>query len=157
MGNTPRVYPELIADLKVARKAKGLSYQDVLDGCEAAGEAISLSTVRKVFSAGSEDSKFRYDTSLGPISRVVLGLDEPAPEEAPPEESALRTIIDIKNEQIAAYRAEIDMVREAARREIDYLVGETEDLKNQVRRAKVITFAVVVLAAALLVAMMVMR
>lgn len=157
MGNIPKAYPELVAELKRVRKLKEMSYQDVLDSCEAAGEGISLSTVRRVFSEGSEQIKFRYNTSLGPISRAVLGLDDPAPVEMQPEEAvadnaALRMIVDIKNEQLATYRAELNLAREDAQKKIEYLKKETIDLKKALRLTRIClaVLAAVVLAAIIL-------
>lgn len=64
---------ELILELKRLRTEQGLTYQDIVSHCEAHGEAVSLSTVKRVFAKGSEDGAFRMDTTLDPIARVLRG------------------------------------------------------------------------------------
>lgn len=64
---------ELILELKRLRTEQGLTYQDIVSHCEAHGEAVSLSTVKRVFAKGSEDGYFRPDTTLDPIARVLKG------------------------------------------------------------------------------------
>lgn len=64
---------ELILELKQLRQEQGLTYQDIVSQCEAHGEAVSLSTVKRVFAKGSESGFFRSDTTLRPIARVLRG------------------------------------------------------------------------------------
>lgn len=66
---------ELILELKQLRQEQGLTYQDIVSQCEAHGEAVSLSTVKRVFAKGSESGFFRSDTTLRPIARVLRGPD----------------------------------------------------------------------------------
>ena len=67
---------EVLRQLKVIRKAKGMSYQNIVDGTESIGMAVSMTTVRRVFADGSKASEFKYATTLKPIVRVVMGLEE---------------------------------------------------------------------------------
>lgn len=41
----------LIRQLKVMREQKGLTYQNIVDACELAGEPVSMSSVRRIFTA----------------------------------------------------------------------------------------------------------
>lgn len=68
-----RSQKELILELKRLRTEQGLTYQDIVSHCEAHGEAVSLSTVKRVFAKGSEDGYFRPDTTLNPIAHVLKG------------------------------------------------------------------------------------
>lgn len=92
----------LITRLKQVRKEKEYSYQYIVDECERNGDSVSMSAVRRIFMEGSEDMGFRYST-IRPVAVVVLGLDEVTHSEAPtPDEAAaLRTLIAIKDTQIA--------------------------------------------------------
>lgn len=74
-----RSQKERILELKRLRLEQGLTYQDIVSHCEAHGEAVSLSTVKRVFAKGSEDGYFRQDTTLDPIARVLKGVE---PEDA---------------------------------------------------------------------------
>ena len=92
----------LITRLKQVRKEKEYSYQYIVDECARNGDSVSMSAVRRIFMEGSEDMGFRYST-IRPVAVVVLGLDEVTHSEAPtPDEAAaLRTLIAIKDTQIA--------------------------------------------------------
>lgn len=107
----------LITRLKQVRKEKEYSYQRIVDECERNGDPVSMSAVRRIFMDGSEDMGFRYST-IRPVAVVVLGLDEVAHNEAPtPDEAdALRTLIAIKDTQIAdLHRTLSDKTAEIAR------------------------------------------
>ena len=95
--------------MKKVRIEKDLSYQDIVDLCAENGDHVSLSTVKRVFSQGSEDMGFRYDTTLQPIVKVVLGLNEEEsgvgidakePESAT-ENDALKSLIELENEMVS--------------------------------------------------------
>ena len=99
---------DLIIQLKQVRKEKGYSYQYIVDESIRIGQSVSPSTVFRVFSEGSEEMGFRFST-LRPIARVVLDLDEdqhnvPSSNEA----DALRTLIDIRDRQIAGLQCQLD-------------------------------------------------
>ena len=107
---------ELIEQLKAVRLEKGLSYQYIADQCEARGKAVSLSTIKRVFS-GAASGEFRFDTTLQPISEVVLGIREKTPE--PDLQRAEQQSLQLKGEIIDALRkseaqltAQIDYMRQ---------------------------------------------
>ena len=62
---------EVLRQLKLVRKAKGLSYQNIVDGTESIGTAVSMSTVKRVFAENSKASEFKYSTTLRPIVRFL--------------------------------------------------------------------------------------
>lgn len=124
---------ELLAKLRAAREAKGLSYQDIVDITEENGEAISLSTVKRVFAKESDIEDFRYGQTIRPIVRAVLGMDEETkpPEEAPTLEQAtqdyvtietLKAVVEHKSEMLARVESE-------ATKKIEYLKKIVEDLQ----------------------------
>jgi hypothetical protein len=85
----------LIEQLKIVRRQKGYTYQQLADKTEAIGRAVSLSTIKRVFAADSDQYNFRYDTTLQPLAAVLLDSTDDA------EADALRAIIEVKNAQIA--------------------------------------------------------
>ena len=121
---------ELLVKLREAKEARGLSHQDIVNITEENGEAVSLSSVRRVFDKDSKIEDFRYKTTLRPIIRAVLGFDE---ENKPPESrptlqqaeqdyttiEALKALVEFKSEMLA--RVESD-----AQKKIDYLRSEIE-------------------------------
>ena len=64
---------EIIRNLKRVRAEDGLSISDIVKLCEENGEAVSETTVKKVFSDGSEACGFNYEGTLKPIINVLLG------------------------------------------------------------------------------------
>lgn len=98
----------LIAQLKQVRIEKHYTYQYIVDSCEKLGYSVSMSTVRRVFADGSEEQGFRFAT-LRPIARVVLDLDEAGRSKSasPDEADAMRTLISIKDTQLADLRREL--------------------------------------------------
>lgn len=129
---------ELMDKLRVARKAKNLSYQDIVDITEANGEPVSPSTVRRIFQDEARLEDFRYHQTVRPIIRAVLGMDEETekPAEKPSSEQAeqyyatiegLKAVVDLKHEQLIALQKENDrLVSELA----DLKVDRREELKK---------------------------
>lgn len=112
----------IIPKLREAKEAKGLSYQDITDITEANGEYVSVSSVKRVFAKDSDISSFRYNQTIRPIIRAVLGLDaeteEPTDDPKQAEEyyttiEAMKAVIDFKHQQLEEYAKEIERLREA--------------------------------------------
>ena len=142
---------KLIAQLKTVKSEKKLSPQDIVDICEENGEPVSLSTVKRVFSPDCESMNFRYDATIRPIAKAVLGLsdefdpDEEEAESTQAEHDALRALVDLKNhfiEQLESgirdREATIQKTREAADatialkdRIISHLKDEVADLRKE--------------------------
>lgn len=155
---------EVITQLKSVRQEKGMSYQDIIDQCAANGDYLSMSSVRRVFSPNSEDMGFRYETTIQPIARVVLGLDETEEEskaeghdltEIETENYALKTMIALKNKMLEAKEQEIERLMSSTQNQVDAIKSQLETreknieyLKSQVteqRRAVTILAALVII------------
>lgn len=143
---------KLIAQLKTVKAEKKLSPQDIVDICEENGESVSLSTVKRVFSTDCESMNFRYDATIRPIAKAVLGLsDEFDPDEeeetksTQAEHDALRALVDLKNHLIEQLESgirdretTIQKTREVADdriaqkdRIISHLKDEVSDLRKE--------------------------
>ena len=130
---------ELLHKLRIARDTKGLSYQDIVDITEENGEAVSLSTVKRIFQKDSDLDDFRYHQTVRPIIRAVLGMDgetekpaaEPTVEQAEQYYATiegLKAVVDLKHEQIVALQKENSrLTSELA----DFKVDRKEELKKQ--------------------------
>ena len=104
-----KITENIIPKLREAKEVKGLSYQDITDITEANGEYVSVSSVKRVFSKDADLSNFRYNQTIRPIIRAVLGLDaeteEPTDDPKQAEEyyttiEAMKAVIDFKHQQL---------------------------------------------------------
>lgn len=124
---------ELLAKLRIAREAKKLSYQDIADITEENHEAVSIASVKRVFAQGAKIEDFRYEQTIRPIIRAVLGMDEevimPAPDEPHAEEVA--TIETLK--ALADYKADMLRLREVEHQRVvahlkDQIMQQQKDI-----------------------------
>ena len=86
---------ELVLRLQKLRTEKRLSYQDILEQCEARGEALSLSTIKRVFSKGGEDLDFRYESTLLPLVHVLCEAEAEEPAAVAEQADTLQAAMDI--------------------------------------------------------------
>lgn len=104
---------EVLRQLRIVRKVKKMSYQNIVDGTEAIGAAVSMSSVRRVFDERFHADDFKYETTLRPIVRVVMGIEEEFYEEPQtlPEATAnvegLVAVVDYKDSKIEQLEAEL--------------------------------------------------
>ena len=115
---------EIIAQLKVVRAEKELSYQKITDMTEEIGDPVSISTVKRVFT--DDKHTFRWDT-IRPIATVVLGVgfETPEPDKSDPNQpqlyyseiEALKALVEAKGEMIASKDRSIDFLRRQLRRQ----------------------------------------
>ena len=97
---------ELIKQLKEVKEKNEITYPRIMDRLEKNGKFVSLTTLRRVFAAGSEDSasNFNYETTLLPIAEVLLDSEDvPTSPDSPnaKEIDALKAVIRVQNEEIA--------------------------------------------------------
>ena len=116
---------EIIQELKKVREENGLSYQKIVDLVAQNGEAVSLSTVKKVFDDGSESYGYQYENTIKPIADAVLGIYSTKSTEASATEAdAMKAIIDYKSEKIIELQAALARCEESYKRRIDFLKGQ---------------------------------
>ena len=97
---------ELIKQLKEAKKNNEITYPRIMERLEANGKFISLTTLRRVFADGSEQSagNFNYESTLMPLAEVLLNAEDVPTEAASPyaaEIDGLKAVIHVQNEEIA--------------------------------------------------------
>ena len=115
---------EIIAQLKIVRAEKELSYQKIHDMTEEINDPVSLSTIKRVFT--DDKHAFRWDT-IRPIATVVLGVgfETPEPDKSDPNQpqlyyaeiEALKALVEAKGEMIASKDRSIDFLRKQLRRQ----------------------------------------
>lgn len=147
-----RIADNIIEKLREAKEVKGLSYQDITDITEENGEYVSVSSVKRVFAKNSDISNFRYNQTIRPIVRAVLGLDEetaePTDDPNQPEEyyttiEAMKAVLEFKHQQLTESAKEIERLKEALQaaneahqRAIDTLATDSrakiDHLKDQI-------------------------
>ena len=106
----------IIRNLKRVRNEDGLSISDIVNMCEKNGEAVSESTVKKVFADGSEAFSFNYESTLKPIINALLGDHEEAP-----ETEMMISVAEFKAAKIKDLEAQMARMEESYKRRIEFL------------------------------------
>lgn len=157
---------QIIEKIKEDVRRKRLTVEDIVAGCEANGEPVSLSTVRRILQAGSEEVNFRT-TSIVPVAHFVLSVEEDkilaaiAPQTSVDGETAtldeIREILQFRESQIAEMRIDYAERSRERTQELDFTKKALEqrgqdivDLKKTVKRS---TVAVIILSLLLFVFM----
>lgn len=91
---------QAIIDLKRVKEQNGITCQKIYEICDKNGEAVGITTIRKIFAPGSEDktNNFRPDT-LNAILHAVLGTGSDTLSKA--ENDALKAVIEMNDKVIA--------------------------------------------------------
>lgn len=114
---------KVILKLKEVRSQKNLTYQDIVDACEAQNESVSLSTVRRIFAKGSEDGPDYRTYTINAIFHAVVGtedmtlteaeqaaLTDPG-KEAVTENAALKAVVEMKDATISDLNQQIEELK----------------------------------------------
>ena len=114
----------IISKLKEVKKQNELTLPRILDMIEANGDYLSMTTLRRVFAANSEqEDSFNYDKTIRPIANVLLLQEGYAPEGSGtnPENEALKAVLKFKNEEIEALQRQLELIRKMYEERIDFL------------------------------------
>ena len=106
-----------IEKLRKAKEQKGYTYQRIVDESEKLGNAVSLSTVKRVFAPGAEPAGFNPAT-LHAIAQV-LGVDESAEDGAD-----LQAALAARDSRIRELEAQIAQSEEYTEGRLNYLKDE---------------------------------
>lgn len=109
-----------IEKLRSAKDRKGYSYQRIVDESEKLGNAVSLSTVKRVFAPGAEPSGFNPAT-LHAIAQV-LGVDESAEDGAD-----LQAALAARDARIRELEAQIAQSEEYTEGRLNYLKDDGQN------------------------------
>lgn len=121
-----KMIADIITRLKAVREENGLSYQKIVDLVEQHGQYVSLSTVKRVFEAGSEGYGFQYTNTLKPIADAVLGVYEPSQPDAitVDEVDALKAVVAYNSEMIKRLSAQLAEQEKAHNSQLDFLKSQ---------------------------------
>ena len=129
---------KVILRLKEAKEQKGMTCQDIVDACEARNEAVSLSTVRRIFAKSSEAGPDCRPYTINAIFRAVIGTEEVAL--SADEEAALSDIEKEVYTENAALKAVVEL-RDATiadlQRQIETLAQEKSALENTINTMQI--------------------
>lgn len=111
---------EVILNLKKVKNEKKLSLDKIVSLTEQNGEAVSKTTISRVFADGSEDiaNTFRYENTLRPIANALLDI-ETIELNDDADTQAIKSILHLKRDLIADYakqneelKAEIQSIKD---------------------------------------------
>lgn len=122
---------DLILKLKEVKERDNLSLGDIETRTEENGEHVSKTTLSRVFSEGSEDIQFKFESTLKPIANALLDIDT-IEEDDDLDTQGLKIMLKLKADEIkkleaaldhekVKYHEKLDKEREQSRRSIDFL------------------------------------
>ena len=109
-----------IEKLRKAKEQKGYTYQRIVDESEKLGNAVSLSTVKRVFAPGADPAGFNPAT-LHAIAQV-LGVDDGAEDGAD-----LQAALAARDERIRELEAQIAQSEEYTEGRLNYLKDDGQN------------------------------
>lgn len=121
---------ELIRKIRSMREQKGITYQQIVDACELAGESVCKATVQKVMTAPIESAEQCRPATIQAIARAVIG-DAYNPDTVPLENiEALRVML--------AAREEVDKERQQGiidrTEQINHMQSTIEEQQAEIKR-----------------------
>ena len=131
---------KVILRLKEVREQKRLTYQEIVDACEAQNEAVSLSSVKRIFAKGSEDGPDYRPYTINAVFRAVIGTETEVEEAAlvDTENSALKAFVELKDATLEDLQRQLDAMKEenaSLRRTIEELQIRLDTTTNIIRLA----------------------
>lgn len=122
---------DLILKLKEVKERDKLSLGEIEARTEQNGEHVSKTTLSRVFSEGSEDTLFKFESTLKPIANALLDIDT-IEDDDDLDTQGLKIMLKLKADKIKELEAELDhekvkyqkkmnKEREQNRRSIEFL------------------------------------
>ena len=132
---------EIIKQLKILKEEKGLKLRDIFDLVNPNGiQYVSESTIRRIFQEGSENVKFDYESSVQPIARALLGMNEDDAFNAEnaqiyyEQRNGLQEVVRLHNAEIERLRISVEEQRTYYQKRIETdkatRLEEIENIKN---------------------------
>lgn len=118
---------EFIEELKALRKEKGITYQQIADETEVNGEAVSLSTIKHVFS-----DKYSHDHDWKTVLRPIANVLMPPSEDDDLETRALQTRIELNKEIIKQLQDRIEAKEQKHKDREAFLMEQIDFYKTQI-------------------------
>ena len=133
---------DLILKLKEVKERDHLSLGEIEARTEQNGEHVSKTTLSRVFSEGSEDTLFKFESTLKPIANALLDIDT-IEEDDDLDTQGLKIMLKLKADKIKELEAaldhekvkhheKLDKEREQYRRSIEYLKKQVDIKDNRI-------------------------
>lgn len=119
---------ELIEELKQLRAQKGITYQEIADRTEQNGAAVSLSTIKQVFS-----TRFQHDHDYNKVLKPIADVLMPPVDDGDLEIRILQTRLELKDEIIAQLQTRVDKKEEKHREREEFLKEQLMFYKEQIQ------------------------
>jgi transcriptional regulator with XRE-family HTH domain len=119
---------EFIEELRALRIDKGLTYQQIADETEKNGEAVSLSTIKHVFS-----EKYNHDHSWEAVLRPIANVLMPPSEDDNLETKALQTRLELNKEIIKQLQDRLKHKEENYKNREKFLIEQIDFYKEQIK------------------------
>lgn len=119
---------EFIEELKELRKEKGITYQQIADETENNGEAVSLSTIKHVFS-----DKYNHDHDWKTVLRPIANVLMPPSEDDNIETRALQTRLELNKEIIKQLQTRIEIKEQKHKDREAFLMEQISFYKDQIK------------------------
>ena len=107
---------DVILKLKEVKAEKNLSLDTIIELIEANDEFVSKSTLSRVFSDGSEDKGFRYETTIRPIANALLDIEKYEIDDDA-DTQAMKSLLKLKKEVIDDYAKQVETLKEELAKE----------------------------------------
>lgn len=118
---------EFIDELKELRKEKGVTYQQIADETEKNGEAVSLSTIKHVFS-----DKYNHDHDWKSVLRPIANVLMPPSEDDDLETRALQTRLELNKEIIKQLQDRLETKEQKHKDREAFLLEQISFYKDQI-------------------------
>lgn len=99
---------EIIIKLKEIKKEKNLSNAEIV---EMTNNYLSLTTVQRVFAKDSENTSFRYDDTIRPLVKALLGDIDTIEATDDMDTKAMKTLLKLKIQRIEELEKQIKDLR----------------------------------------------
>lgn len=119
---------ELIAELKELRVKKKMTYQQIADATAEIGQAVSLSSVKSVFS-NRQQHEHNYTHTLKPIADVLISPTE----DDELEIKVLQTRLELKDEIIKQLRERVDNKEQKHKDREEFLINQLKFAHEQIK------------------------
>ena len=131
---------KIISLLKQVKDEKKLSLDAILELIEKNGDFVSKSTLSRIFREGSEDTGFKYETTIRPIADAILDIDNIEVYDDT-DTKAYKSLLQLKKEIIlelkssneqtkVAYAEKLQEKTDRFQRSLDFVTHQIE-LKDQ--------------------------
>lgn len=119
---------ELIEELKALRIKKGITYQEIADKTEENGEAVSLSTIKLVFS-----DKHNHDHDYNKIIRPIANVLTPSSDQDELEIKVLQTRLELKEEMLLQSLQQLETKEQKHKDREQFYMDLIDFLQDQIR------------------------